>query len=472
MEVRTDNLLGEIGNTLPKFRNYKDIVTRHGYEFEESQVWLTIGKDKSPDGYIFFLSVRLLDITEVLELILPVVSGFPDLIVRIAKSELEASKVSNGYYGHHLDGKMIQLQPSSESQARELAPKLADLTRGFKGMILTDCVRLGDVLYVRHIDVPALASVKKLSRMPEYRLFNPSSKLNRLPRKKIIATWFLPVEVIKHSNKGNVYKGVNLLNMSWCIIKQGNSHAVDDIHGRDMRDRINWQRSVVDLLHDKVRTPRFLGYAEYADFNFLITEYLEGKNLQDTIVEMLAGKTWRDIGPNAKIQLLRYFRHILDIVGLIHQKGLVHRDLTPSNFMLDEKDNLFIIDFEMAYSFEHLFPDPPFVTGTLGYICSGQVACELPMVSHDIYSLGAIFLFMVTGKHPRTIKETSEVNAIKQLYEEEGLPLATAHEMSRCLSQDNDERPTMESLAREINHMLYQLLFKSKGENEQYNEKS
>ncbi|RKE55914.1 hypothetical protein [Sphingobacterium detergens] len=100
----------------PAFKDFQPILDAHGINYHEGDVWLTVGGDAAPDGYLFFLSVRLLDIPKALDAVLPILRS-ADIVYRIARNELEASKIRNSDYGHHLDGKMIQIQPSCMEQA-------------------------------------------------------------------------------------------------------------------------------------------------------------------------------------------------------------------------------------------------------------------------------------------------------------------------------------------------------------------
>lgn len=55
----------------PVFKDFQPILDAHGINYHEGDVWLTVGGDAAPDGYLFFLSVRLLDIPKALDAVLP-----------------------------------------------------------------------------------------------------------------------------------------------------------------------------------------------------------------------------------------------------------------------------------------------------------------------------------------------------------------------------------------------------------------
>ncbi len=64
----------------------------------------------------------------------------------------------------------------------------------------------------------------------------------------------------------------------------------------------------------------------------------------------IKGKLLPEVMKNLKISAcLKVGWQILMIVNKIHKKGIVHGDIRPWNFMLDEKHQLFLFDFEYAY---------------------------------------------------------------------------------------------------------------------------
>ena len=81
-------------NGRPFFKGFQPILDAHRIDYHEGDVWLTVGGDAAPDGYLFFLSVRLLDIPKALDAVLPILRS-ADIVYRIARNELEASKIGN-----------------------------------------------------------------------------------------------------------------------------------------------------------------------------------------------------------------------------------------------------------------------------------------------------------------------------------------------------------------------------------------
>ena len=83
-----------------------------------------------------------------------------------------------------------------------------------------------------------------------------------------------------------------------------------------------------------------------------------------------------------------------------HRRGLIHRDLKPSNLLLDSQNQVFVTDFGLALDLYS--PNTDCFVGTPAYMSPEQASGESHLVDHrsDIFSLGAIFYQLLTGKRP------------------------------------------------------------------------
>ena len=131
-----------------------------------------------------------------------------------------------------------------------------------------------------------------------------------------------------------------------------------------------------------------------ADGRFcLAMEYVEGGSLRDLS---------RKIGPIPEKRALHILQQIAKALSHAHSKGIIHRDVKPSNILLDENDNVKVMDFGIARMTEG-----PGLTmtgsqmGTLVYMSPEQVRDSKHVDERtDIYSLGVSFYEMLTGVPP------------------------------------------------------------------------
>ncbi|HKB41737.1 MAG TPA: serine/threonine-protein kinase [Gemmataceae bacterium] len=96
-----------------------------------------------------------------------------------------------------------------------------------------------------------------------------------------------------------------------------------------------------------------------------------------------------------------------------HEKGIIHRDLTPANIFMDERGEPLVGDFGLA-RFSDTGTDvtiPGQVLGTPSYMAPEQAAGQVWKVGpgSDIYSVGVILYELVTGRRPFEGKKSEEV---------------------------------------------------------------
>ncbi len=121
----------------------------------------------------------------------------------------------------------------------------------------------------------------------------------------------------------------------------------------------------------------------------LSMEFIKGKDLEELIDE----KGNLDI-----VVALKYFKQILSAVNFAHQHRIIHRDIRPSNILIDSYDNVKVTDFGTS----KLLGDKPFATTRIGsppYMAPEQFEGKAVFAS-DIYSCGVLFYEMITGFPP------------------------------------------------------------------------
>jgi len=101
-------------------------------------------------------------------------------------------------------------------------------------------------------------------------------------------------------------------------------------------------------------------------------------------------------------ELVRILREVADAVDSAHRKGVIHRDLKPSNVLLDEDGRAYLADFGLARDTTRSDEsNPELVVGTPSYMSPEQAAGRPLTGRSDLYSLGILVFFMLTGQQPR-----------------------------------------------------------------------
>lgn len=126
-------------------------------------------------------------------------------------------------------------------------------------------------------------------------------------------------------------------------------------------------------------------------------------------------------GARARAELLRVFRQVCEAVAFAHAAGVVHRDLKPQNVMLGAFGEVLVLDWGVAKvrgeaasrepsPARRAAPGtvrdesntaPGTVVGTPGYMAPEQLTGDATLDERvDVYGLGGILHFLLTGSHP------------------------------------------------------------------------
>ena len=113
-------------------------------------------------------------------------------------------------------------------------------------------------------------------------------------------------------------------------------------------------------------------------------------------------------------RFLRLAAAMASALGRLHGRGLIHKDIKPSNVIVDSAtERVWLTGFGIASRLprERQSPEPPeFIAGTLAYMApeqTGRVNRSIDSRS-DLYSLGVTFYEMLTGRLPFTASDPME----------------------------------------------------------------
>ncbi|HEY7553164.1 MAG TPA: protein kinase [Candidatus Binatia bacterium] len=128
---------------------------------------------------------------------------------------------------------------------------------------------------------------------------------------------------------------------------------------------------------------------------FLVMEYVDGQDLSHVI---------KSRGKLPQSEVLAIFRDILKGLGFAHAKGLVHRDMKPSNVLIDKSGRARIMDFGIAIlagAGEKRLTAAGAAIGSPWYMSPEQIERPHELDQRtDIYALGIVLYEMLTGEVP------------------------------------------------------------------------
>lgn len=126
---------------------------------------------------------------------------------------------------------------------------------------------------------------------------------------------------------------------------------------------------------------------------FLVMEYVEGKELGELI---------KSEGKLSEQEALSLFKDILAGLSFAHKKGVIHRDMKPSNILIDETGRARITDFGIAIlAGGKRLTSTGVPVGTAEYMSPEQIKHPQAINKQsDIYSAGLVLYEMLTGYLP------------------------------------------------------------------------
>ncbi|MBA2116156.1 serine/threonine protein kinase [Bremerella alba] len=147
---------------------------------------------------------------------------------------------------------------------------------------------------------------------------------------------------------------------------------------------------------------------ESRGINFLVMEYVRGKNLRQII---------RESGPMSLSQAVDSIRQAAVGLDYAHQHGVIHRDIKPGNLLLNTQDTIKILDLGLAHVDESLMQfdksgvhrrdsslaESEITTAGMVLGTASFMAPEQSLNSHlvdartDVYSLGCTLFYLLTG---------------------------------------------------------------------------
>ena len=230
-------------------------------------------------------------------------------------------------------------------------------------------------------------------------------------------------------------------------------HQAGDGH---LRERfLREARTAAKLSHPHI-IPIF-AVDEAGEFVFFAMAYVAGETLTERIQRR---------GPLGPSDAGRVLREVAWALAYAHSQGVVHRDVKPDNIMLEEATGRALVaDFGIAGLVRGAAGlDGGEVIGTPEFMSPEQALGEHVDARSDLYALGVVGYFALSGKLPFEASKASEVLA-KQITEPApklasiaaGVPRRLAQAIDRCLEKDPLSRPQKgEELAEQLGLALEQ----------------
>ena len=269
------------------------------------------------------------------------------------------------------------------------------------------------------------------------------------------------------------------------VVGYGGSSVVIEAYDNDFLRCVAVKILKAEIAHEGARVDRFAeearitGQLEHPNIvpvyelgrdrdgrRFLSMKLVQGQNLEETLLRL--GESRLDLGNLS--ELLQVFQKVCDAVAFAHSRGVIHRDIKPTNVMISDFGQVYVMDWGIArvlpgeegekaarvrvspgHSKQSQLDPAGSLIGTTGYMPPEQLKGRHQQqdAQTDIFALGATLYQMLAGRPPLTPeimcavwagKAPPPITPPERLVEADRVPLELSRIAMRALSYDPANR--------------------------------
>ena len=229
---------------------------------------------------------------------------------------------------------------------------------------------------------------------------------------KLVGTGGMSCVFLAYDVKDNAYVAIKMLKPDIAE----NTEAV--------RRFVNEAKAISMLSHPNIVS--IYNVSTDSDLKYIVMEYVNG----ETLKAYLKKKGRLDFDETVSISL-----SILSALEQVHDKGVIHQDIKPSNMIFDTDGQIKLADFGIARHPGFREPDiDDQAVGTVYYMSPEQASGKLVDFRSDIYSLGVLMYELITGKLP-FVGQSSAAVAYMQCHNEPVPPSQICEDVPKGLEQ-------------------------------------
>lgn len=158
-------------------------------------------------------------------------------------------------------------------------------------------------------------------------------------------------------------------------------------------------RAVARLAHPSV--VQIFRTGEKEGLAYIVMEYVEGQTLSDVLEA--EGQNNDPLTDKRCKEIAKQISQVADAIHHGHQNGVIHRDVKPSNILIDKHGNARLADFGIAkIETEKTLQSTGTIVGSCAYMSPEQARILKNKVDHrtDIFSLGVVLYEALSKKRP------------------------------------------------------------------------
>jgi serine/threonine protein kinase len=188
---------------------------------------------------------------------------------------------------------------------------------------------------------------------------------------------------------GRVYKAVD---------DQGQPVALKIVKGEMAADEIFLKRfkreAEVAQRIDHPHVVAVVGIGEHEGLPWIAQRFVGGGSLEQRLDKL---------GALDVHQVIAIAKQVATGLDVLHENGLIHRDLKPGNILVDERGKPYIADFGLAKDHQHegtVLTRPGQALGSMDYMAPEQIRGDEVGAATDVYALACMLFELLTGQPP------------------------------------------------------------------------
>ncbi len=196
-----------------------------------------------------------------------------------------------------------------------------------------------------------------------------------------------------------------------CVVKEFLPQNQGDFEAKKSRELFEREAKILHQI-DHPQVPKFFACFEDNERLFLVQEYVRGQTYSAILRErQQQGKNF------SEVEIIAWLKNLLPVLGYLHDRQIVHRDISPDNIMLPDDSPLpVLIDFgigrsaivqgfnqgqNIAAPINHSAQHS--IVGKVGYAPHEQIWLGQSFPSSDLYSLAVTAIVLLTGIDPQAL---------------------------------------------------------------------
>jgi serine/threonine-protein kinase len=234
-----------------------------------------------------------------------------------------------------------------------------------------------------------------------------------------------------------------------CVIKQFKPSQANASAAHDIKEKFRKEAEVLEVIGTHELIPELYAFFEEQRELYIVQQWIDGVTLTQKVNQE---------GPLDNNFVRDFLVCMLSVLSYVHSQQIIHRDIKPDNIILRKQDGMpVLIDFGVIKDLENtVVSGSANYSGTMvgsgGYTAPEQAA-GLSVYASDLFSLGMIAIFLLTGKNPANLRDlqTGHIHWWSEVLNKETIDRDLVNTINKAIQHLADERfPSAEKMKKHL----------------------